>query len=90
VPLLPKRQFLKRKKGAAAWYSLCYCIPTPLTDFLPFCSFFSFSFACSRNKSGATHNTGYKTRSRKNRLGTSDVITGTKVEKRMKLLMGVN
>jgi hypothetical protein len=84
-----KRQILESKKGLL--YSYCHCLSASLTDVSPFLFLFSnFRLLYSRNKSGATHNTGYKTRSRKNRLGTSDVITGTKVNQRMKLLLGVN
>ncbi|KAI2508070.1 hypothetical protein MHU86_6362 [Fragilaria crotonensis] len=42
-----------------------------------------------RNHAGASHNTGYKSRSRCNRLRQSGLITEPKMEKRMKVLMGV-
>ena len=41
-----------------------------------------------RNKAGASHNTGYKTRARSNRLGQSCGVKGAKIEKRMRRLIG--
>eukprot|EP00553_Chaetoceros_curvisetus_P014892 CAMPEP_0204651100 /NCGR_PEP_ID=MMETSP0718-20130828/12685_1 /ASSEMBLY_ACC=CAM_ASM_000674 /TAXON_ID=230516 /ORGANISM="Chaetoceros curvisetus" /LENGTH=115 /DNA_ID=CAMNT_0051674731 /DNA_START=59 /DNA_END=403 /DNA_ORIENTATION=- len=42
------------------------------------------SGSVKRNKAGASHNTGYKTRGRNNRLGQSTGIKGTGIEKRMR------
>lgn len=41
-----------------------------------------------RNHAGASHNTGFKSRSRNNRLRQSGPITEPKIEKRMKILLG--
>mmetsp|Transcript_22793 Transcript_22793/g.34028 ORF Transcript_22793/g.34028 Transcript_22793/m.34028 type:complete len:118 (+) Transcript_22793:101-454(+) len=41
-----------------------------------------------RGKAGASHNTGYKTRARSNRLGQSCGIKEAKIEKRMRRLLG--
>jgi ribosomal protein L35 len=40
-----------------------------------------------RNRAGNAHNTGYKKRSRSNRLGTSCGIKGAAIEKRMRRLI---
>jgi len=40
-----------------------------------------------RQRSGKGHNTGYLTRSRKNRLSTSTEINGKKIEKNMKRVL---
>eukprot|EP00558_Chaetoceros_sp_UNC1202_P012489 CAMPEP_0197247714 /NCGR_PEP_ID=MMETSP1429-20130617/31401_1 /TAXON_ID=49237 /ORGANISM="Chaetoceros sp., Strain UNC1202" /LENGTH=104 /DNA_ID=CAMNT_0042708691 /DNA_START=117 /DNA_END=432 /DNA_ORIENTATION=- len=45
------------------------------------------SGSVKRNRGGASHNTGYKTRGRSNRLGSSTGIKGTAIEKRMRRLL---
>jgi len=47
------------------------------------------SGSIKRGKSGMSHNTGYKTRQRCNRLGSSTGITGKKIEQRVRKLLGV-
>mmetsp|Transcript_19216 Transcript_19216/g.27032 ORF Transcript_19216/g.27032 Transcript_19216/m.27032 type:complete len:102 (-) Transcript_19216:69-374(-) len=46
------------------------------------------SGSIKRNKAGASHNTGYKTRARSNRLGQSCGIREPAIEKRMRRLIG--
>mmetsp|Transcript_8164 Transcript_8164/g.9409 ORF Transcript_8164/g.9409 Transcript_8164/m.9409 type:complete len:129 (-) Transcript_8164:254-640(-) len=46
------------------------------------------SGSIKRNKGGSSHNTGYKARSRSNRLGQSCGIKEPKIEKRMRRLIG--
>jgi hypothetical protein len=41
-----------------------------------------------RNKAGGSHNTGYKTRARSNRLGQSCGFKGAAIEKNMRRLIG--
>lgn len=47
------------------------------------------SGSIKRGKSGKSHNTGYKTRQRCNRLGSSTGIEGKKIEQRVRKLLGV-
>lgn len=46
------------------------------------------SGSIKRNKAGRSHNTGYKSRSRVNRLAASTGIKGKGIEKRMRRLIG--
>jgi ribosomal protein L35 len=48
----------------------------------------SFFLPTCRGKSGASHNTGFKTRQRVNRLGSSTGIEGKKMEQRVRKLLG--
>jgi hypothetical protein len=51
--------------------------------------FVSLSCTLSRMQSGAQHNTGYKSRKNSNRLGRSTEIKNTKMEKKVKICLGI-
>ena len=51
--------------------------------------FFLLGFLQNRSKSGHSHNTGYKTRARTNRLGQSTTISDKKIAAKMKQCMGL-
>ena len=46
------------------------------------------SGSIKRNKAGMSHNTGYKSNTRKRRLSSSDGVQGKKIELRMRRLIG--
>jgi len=58
---------------------------------LPICFYFSITdWEPRRTKSGKSHNTGYKTRARVNRLGQTATITDKKMDKKLKRVLGVS
>ena len=46
------------------------------------------SGSIKRNKAGMSHNTGYKSNTRKRRLSSSDGVRGKSIELRMRRLIG--
>jgi hypothetical protein len=71
------------------WTRKRIIILTPICNrFFLFFLFFCHIASLHRGKSGTSHNTGFKTRQRVNRLGSSTGVEGKKMEQRVRRLLG--